>query len=437
MNVVKMMGSAVLLLTACSQTPKEFVLTGKFANNDSVRYLLVGSGHKSVADADTVNVAVDGSFIYKCHMEQPSFGFLYAPDKAFYPLILINGAETHLDADLEAANQYKYTGDLEEAYAFQQTVDKSLQMKMEQSYPSFESLHTTFVAFEDSVKSALQAIPEEEFHDLELQSIRQSIAYASVGYAEVLKSRGEALDGDKDFNAYMESLDLDTGENTVNYLRWKGECEGRGNGISYSYLIDLAEQKITRPEVLEKTLMELMSGYFLNCDSTLDEVYSKVVRLVKKPKYREWLEKMYTANKNLIPGADAIDCTLENPEGKVSKLSDLYGKLLYLDIWATWCGPCCAEIPYMEQLAAHFKGDRRIEIVSISVDSKRNEWIDKLQADKPQWKQFLSPKFTELYGIAGIPCFILIDKNGKIITVQAPRPSEAECIPFIEKHLGK
>lgn len=59
---------------------------------------------------------------------------------------------------------------------------------------------------------------------------------------------------------------------------------------------------------------------------------------------------MYNANKKLIPGADAIDCQLEDINGKTIKLSDLYGKVLYLDIWATWCGPCCEEIPYMENL---------------------------------------------------------------------------------------
>ena len=146
-------------------------------------------------------------------------------------------------------------------------------------------------------------------------------------------------------------------------------------------------------------------------------------------------EQMYNANKKLIPGADAIDCQLEDINGKTIKLSDLYGKVLYLDIWATWCGPCCEEIPYMEKLAQHFKGDNRIVPISISVDRKKKDWSAKLKADKPEWSQYLCPDFTDLYGIAGIPCFILIDTKGKIITTKAPRPSDPECINFISKYL--
>ncbi len=233
----------------------------------------------------------------------------------------------------------------------------------------------------------------------------------------------------------MEGLDVKKGNLALAYIRWKEEGLNQNNPPSYLRMLTTAEEKVTNHDVLEKTVMDLMANYFNQCDSDLEAIYQKALPLVKDEKRREWMTQTYEANKNLIPGADAIDCTLETPDGASISLSDLYGKVLYLDIWATWCGPCCAEIPYMEKLAEHFKGDNRFVPISISVDHDKEAWAKKLKADAPQWKQFLCQDITNLYGITGIPCFILIDKNGKIITTKAPRPSEPECIEFIEKLL--
>ena len=109
-------------------------------------------------------------------------------------------------------------------------------------------------------------------------------------------------------------------------------------------------------------------------------------------------------------------------------------------MWATWCGPCCAEIPYLEKLVAHFKGNDRVQFISISVDANKKAWQAKLEKDKPEWSQFiLSSKdakaFQEAWGISGIPRFIMIDKNGKIFEADAMRPSDEGIIEFIEEQI--
>ena len=89
----------------------------------------------------------------------------------------------------------------------------------------------------------------------------------------------------------------------------------------------------------------------------------------------------------------------------------------------------------MEKVAEYFGNDPRIEIVSISVDANRKAWETKLEKDKPEWKQFLLKNFCDLYNINGIPRFMMFDKKGRIITVDAPRPADPEIIGFIESHL--
>ena len=202
-------------------------------------------------------------------------------------------------------------------------------------------------------------------------------------------------------------------------------------------MLSVAERKITNSDMRERVFKEILNSYFSEGDDNeLEVVYAKGNELLKDSTSKSWLAEKYTVFKMLKPGAKAIDCNWTDVKGNKSKLSDLYGKVIYLDVWATWCGPCCEEIPYMEKLAEHFKNDSRVELVSVSVDSRQKDWLAKLEKDKPQWKQFLCKNFCELYNINGIPRFIMINKEGKIITVNAPRPSDPGIIEFISEKLN-
>lgn len=121
--------------------------------------------------------------------------------------------------------------------------------------------------------------------------------------------------------------------------------------------------------------------------------------------------------------------TYENHKGGTTKLEDLRGKYVYIDVWATWCGPCRAEIPHLKKVEEQFH-EKNIEFVSISIDTKK---------DYEKWKKFVSEKelggiqlfadndwnsdFIKAYGINGIPRFILIDPKGNIVNANADRPS--------------
>lgn len=121
---------------------------------------------------------------------------------------------------------------------------------------------------------------------------------------------------------------------------------------------------------------------------------------------------------------------LNTPDGKTVSLSDLKGKVLYIDLWATWCGPCVKEIPHMEKLYEEMKDVAGLQFVSISADSNVEAWKKKLAKDNPQWAQFIfapgeSNKFMESLNITGIPRFLIIDAEGNLLVPDAPRPSES------------
>lgn len=434
MKKLYLIGCTALLLGACNKTSQDYQLTGTF-EGDSLEYVLVGHGANNISNADTVRIASDGSFSYSRKMENPEIGFLYVPNKAFYALVMINGTKTQLKANPDTPDTYTFTGDLEAAEKFYINTSKILNEQSATTYPSFGEMQRILKASSDSLEQAAEKISPKEFAALVMNDVKMSQSTAALNYIYQLHDANKASDSDADYNRYMEALDMNDAEQAFAYVKWKEECVNQGGPTSYVRMLDVAQNKISDPETQEKVVMDLMENYFNVCDSDLEAVYQKALPMIKDAKKKEWVDHMYNANKKLIPGADAIDCQLEDINGKTIQLSDLYGKVLYLDIWATWCGPCCEEIPYMEKLAQHFKGDNRIVPISISVDRKKKDWSAKLKADKPEWSQYLCPDFTDLYGIAGIPCFILIDTKGKIITTKAPRPSDPECINFISKYL--
>jgi thiol-disulfide isomerase/thioredoxin len=147
-------------------------------------------------------------------------------------------------------------------------------------------------------------------------------------------------------------------------------------------------------------------------------------------------ERVTKASK--MVGKPSPEFDYENYKGGKTKLSDLKGKYVYIDLWATWCGPCRAEIPYLKKIEEKYHG-KNIEFVSISIDkAKDNEKWKKFVADKSlggvqlfadnDWES----EFVKSYGVNGIPRFILIDPNGNILNPDAYRPSSAELQPQLD-----
>ena len=135
-----------------------------------------------------------------------------------------------------------------------------------------------------------------------------------------------------------------------------------------------------------------------------------------------------------IKDGDAVpvDPVIIASDGSKSRLSDILAqkKVVYIDIWATWCGPCCREIPHMDKLVERFKGNDAIVFVSISRDDDRDAWLRKLDRDKPVWPQYVfdkasGDKFMDAMSIRGIPRFLIIGPDGRFISVDAERPSDS------------
>ncbi len=128
----------------------------------------------------------------------------------------------------------------------------------------------------------------------------------------------------------------------------------------------------------------------------------------------------------------------ENFSGGTVSLDDLKGKYVYIDVWATWCGPCKAEIPFLKKVEKAYHG-KNIEFVSISVDYAKDHdaWKTMVKEKELEGIQLFANEnfksgFVQEYKINGIPRFILIDPNGNIVSADAPRPSSDSLIKLFD-----
>jgi len=109
-------------------------------------------------------------------------------------------------------------------------------------------------------------------------------------------------------------------------------------------------------------------------------------------------------------------------------LENFKGRYVYIDLWATWCGPCLVELPHLEALQEEYKNNRNIAFVSISIDSNKDAWRKMVTEKEMKGFQLIADnawqsQICKDYGVNGIPRFMLIDREGKILNKSAPRPS--------------
>jgi len=129
--------------------------------------------------------------------------------------------------------------------------------------------------------------------------------------------------------------------------------------------------------------------------------------------------RLYESEMATAPGQPAPEISLQDSTGKTVSLSDYRGKVVLIDFWASWCGPCRQENPNVVRMYQRFK-DHGFEIFGVSLDQERGKWVQAIQQDNIHWVHVSDLRgwqssAAKLYAVSSIPSTFLVDREGKII----------------------
>ena len=139
----------------------------------------------------------------------------------------------------------------------------------------------------------------------------------------------------------------------------------------------------------------------------------------KLSKYGKIISSYLEIKEQAEIGGQFIDFEMVDKNGELQKLSDLKGKIIFLDFWASWCAPCRKENPNLVKTYEKFK-PKGFEIFAVSLDENKENWIKAIEKDKLNWYHVNDlkgngNKASLIYGVEGIPDSFLIDQNGIIV----------------------
>jgi peroxiredoxin len=194
--------------------------------------------------------------------------------------------------------------------------------------------------------------------------------------------------------------------------------EGVYTKVVDAYCAKVAEKALANPDMYP-TIIAIQP---LDPDKYMD-VFRKVDEELRKKyptnpdinMFHNMLTKMAAARQ----GSDAPEINLPDPNGKNIALSSLRGKVVLIDFWASWCGPCRKEMPNVVAAYKKYK-DKGFEIYGVSLDKELQSWVEAIKKDGITWIQVSDLQYwnsvaAKAYNVQGIPYTVLLDKEGKII----------------------
>ena len=170
----------------------------------------------------------------------------------------------------------------------------------------------------------------------------------------------------------------------------------------------------------------LYHAYINRTQGTYEDLQAKIELFTPEALATELGQKLsafYEMKGQLEVGSIVPDFKLKTPEGKEISLYSTQAKVKILDFWASWCGPCRAESPYLKKVYTDFK-DKGLEIIGISLDNKRDAWTKAIEEDQLPWAQVSSLlgracPVAKLYRVNGIPDIFILDADNRIIAKKA------------------
>lgn len=458
-----LLASMVFLIRCGNDSAGSPLLQGHIAVDslESLQIAYTLNGDKLLMSYQELKPADDGSFTFDLELPDQSLDADIYVNNDIFGVHLQEGktAVVTIDRDSQGRLQIAFDGDNADLSRVYNAMARAFDiMKYFSPDPALAKSPDAYRQILDSEYEALK--PQiESITDPTQRSYYERLARGTYEWSRLRILMDQAYDEGRDFDQYPEydailsKVDPNDPMNircglTLLWIGYRQTLDPAAPGedaTAYNLeALDIIEREITNPEVRRSLVNYVGYNFFLlgGGNGDVNRFWERYAVLAKD--YPEIVARYEPSMKSIAATARGseipYDPELTDPEGETCRLSDLFGRFTYIDIWATWCGPCCKEIPYLEKVVEHFKGNDKLLIISISTDENRDKWLRKIEQDKPVWPQYIlsaeeSKRFLEAWGIGGIPRFIMLTPDGRIHSADAIRPSDERILETIEAQL--
>jgi thiol-disulfide isomerase/thioredoxin len=236
----------------------------------------------------------------------------------------------------------------------------------------------------------------------------------------------------KDYESYRQmTKSVDEKSNTLNktgsalYVSGKLDEKTRDSLFRVHDQLDLERRMIIAAfakdhpaSPVSAWVINIYYGYEPNVAELLP-VYHSLSKSNQQSLYGKQIAEIISSAEKTAIGFTAPDFMVSDPSGKQISLHGYRGKYVLVDFWASWCGPCRAENPNVVKAYGKYHSDK-FDILGVSLDNNKEQWLKAIQKDNLLWKQGSDLKawnsqIVKDYGIKGIPFNMLLDPGGKIV----------------------
>ncbi|WP_204345955.1 TlpA family protein disulfide reductase [Psychroserpens algicola] len=445
-------------IVACKQEPKVdyVILSGAVENSSATKATLKNANFNT-------ELSIDKNGVFSDTIQIPESGFYsFSIGREYTPVYLSFGNNLNVTIDAQKFDEsisYSGEGATENNYLAAKTLNS---IKATSNAKALYSSDET--SFKNTIDS-IQSQNENQLHALEkanesfLATEKQNLVYDNYlmlkNYAQRhgFYTKKENFEVSEDFFPdELKNLTFDDAEAYKTSQSYKNMAfrqniddlfKTLGDDISTVSVKELQSIEAIKVTALKNDVIDYLGNFLVSpANENMESIYNFFKNNTTNEDTKKALTETFEKNKDLVKGKPSPQfVNYENHKGGDMSLADLKGKYVYVDVWATWCGPCIREIPSLKEVEKQFHNEN-IAFVSTSIDEMKNrdKWLAMVDEKELGGVQLMADKdwssdFVKAYAIQGIPRFILIDPNGNIVSADAPRPSDPNLVKLLEKEL--